>query len=187
MPLKPGEDGLRSGGNWLTGDAYYQLTNGYRTSFFRLQVQPVYGVPWEQEDFRRFLETGERTVDPGDPMFAKIEDRRRTGRIGRRVYAIRPPLTDYQRYVFVAYHAFAEAGEDLRIIDLARTPDPGLPGFDFILLDDETVLKLHYEPDGRYLGRELLPEADLAEFRRYKELAGAYSMPFLEYEESGIG
>lgn len=182
MPLRPGEESLRSGGNWLVGDDYYNLTNGFKDVFFRLQVQPVYTVGWEQEDFRRFLETGERAT-PTKAQLDGIRQERSEGRISQRVYVISPPLTDYQRYVFISYHYFAEAGEDLRIIDLSRRDNPGLPDFDFILLDHETVIKLHYEEDGTYIGRELLPDADPAEYIRYRELALANSIPFLEYEE----
>lgn len=183
MSLRPGEETLRSGGNWLVGDDYYNLTNGFKRSFFRLQVQSVYKVVWEQEEFRRFLETGERPVETDAVWEERMREERADGRVRQRVYVISPPLTDYQRWVFGGYHYYAEAGEDLRIIDLSRTENPGLPNYDFILLDDKTVIKLHYEADGTYIGRELLPEADPMEYVRYKELAQPSSIPFLEYEE----
>jgi hypothetical protein len=183
VPLRPGEESLRSGGNWLVGEDYYGLTRNYRDSFFRLQVHPVYKVGWETEEFQRFLETGVRSIDPNDPRLVKMRNRKENGRASQRVYVITPPLTDYQRFVFAYYHHSAEAGEDLRILDLSRTANPGLPDYDFILLDAQTVIKLHYQADGTYLGRELLPEADPAGYMRYKEVAVAHSMPFLEYEK----
>lgn len=188
MSLRPGEETLRSGGNWLVGDDYYNLVGNFTQSHFRLQVQPVYKVAWEQEEFKRFLETGERHVESD----AAWEERKRkeleAGRVSQRVYIISPPLTDYQRWVFGAYHYYAKAGEDLRIIDLSRTENPGLPDYDFILLDNATVVKLYYEEaDGTYIGRELLPNAVPDEYVRYKELAVANSIPFLEYEEMIAG
>lgn len=184
MPLRPGEETLRSGGNWLIGDDYYNLVTGFKKSHFRLQVQPVYKVGWEQEDFQQFLKTGRREVNPDSPEFIKHRELRAAGKISQRVYVVTPPLTDYQRYVFGYYHYSALAGEDLRVIDLSRGPNPGLPDYDFILLDEKTVVKLHYEKDdGTYIGRELLPDADPVEYIRYKGLAVANSIPFLEYEE----
>lgn len=183
MSLRPGEESLRAGENWLVGDDYYKLTTGFKKSFFRLQVQPIYKVGWEQEDFQNFLKTGKIEIDPDDPELVKHRERRAAGRISQRVYVVTPPLTDYQRYVFGYYHHSVLAGEDLRVIDLSRRPNPGLPAYDFILLDEGTVIKLHYEEDGTYIGRELLPNADPAKYTRYKQIALENSIPFLEYEE----
>lgn len=154
-------------------------------SLFRFQVHPVYTVQREQEAFRKFLDTGEREIDFGNDMFKRIRARRESGRTAHRVYLIKPPLTDYQRFVFISYHHYAEAGEDLRIIDTSRTTNPGLPDYDFVLLNDETVIKVHYaSEDGAWIGPELLADADPAQYIHYKDLALAHSIPFLEYEKT---
>lgn len=184
MPLRPGEESLKSGGNWLVGDAYYDLTRNCKW-FFRLQVQPAYKVDWEQSEFKRFLETGQRDIDVNDPEILRAREEHAKGNIRQRVCVITPPLTDYQRWVFPGYHFQAEAGQDLRVLDTSTTENPGLPDYDFIFIDDSaTAIKLHYKSDdGTYIGRELLPDADPAEYRRYRDRALASSIPFLEYEK----
>jgi len=106
------------------------------------------------------------------------------GKRSQRVYVITRPLTDYQRYVFRYYHHLAEAGEDLRIIDTTDQAVPALPDYDFMLVDDSTVIKLHYAADdGTYLGPELLVNADPEVHLAYKQVAIAASVPFLDYEK----
>lgn len=182
MPSTPDDKNLRSGGNWLVGDAYYQLTRNC-TRLFRLQVQPTYKVDWERTEFKHFLETGVRELDPNDPEIQQIRESHAKGHIRQRVYVLSQPLTDYQRWVLPSYRQQAEAGQEIRILDTSVTQNPGLPSFDFIFIDDsETVIRLHYETeDGTYIGRELLPDADPNAFRQYRELALSNSVSVLDY------
>lgn len=171
-------------GNWLYRADYFRRSREGR-HVFRLQVHPVYTVQQEQEEFQRFLREGTISIDKDDPGLVRMRERKAEGRIFSRVYVVEPPLTGYQRYAFVYYHYIAEAGEDLRIIDLSSQANPGLPDYDFMLIDGETVIKIHYEKaDGAIIGAELLPDADIAEYTRYRDLAVSHSIPFLEYEKT---
>jgi hypothetical protein len=172
-------------GNWLFREDYYKRGNTAK-QIFRLQVYPVYKVPQERESFQRFLETGKRDIDPDDaPGLVRLRERIAAGSSISRVYVVEPPFTDYQRYVFTFYHHTCEAGEDLRVIDLSQQANPGLPNYDFMLIDNETVIRIHYnEDDGAIIGPELLPDADVSEYTRYRDLAMSNSVPFLEYEKT---
>jgi hypothetical protein len=44
---------------------------------------------------------------------------------------------------------------------------------------------MHYTPDGRFAGAERLPDARLAEYRRYRDLARENAVPFAAYEPLG--
>jgi hypothetical protein len=179
--VRPGDGQV----NWLQRDRLFELVNGIKHSLFRLQIHPVYLVQHEQEEFKRFLREGSRTIPPDSALVQRMRAHKDAGRVSQRVYLVHPPINDYQRYVFVHYHESALAGEDLRIIDASQTPDPGLPDFDFMLLDEEIVLKVHYEPGtGAYIGHELLQDVDPTEFMRYRELALGNSVPFLDYERT---
>ena len=169
---------------WLSREEYSALARGLHTSLFRLQVHPAYSVAAEEEEFRQFLETGTYDIDPDDPALTRMRETRAAGKLSQRVYLITSPLTDYQRYVFPYYHHMALAGEDLRIIDAATMPVPDLPDYDFMLIDDTTVIKVHYDSDGKWVGPELLAAADPADYVAYKEAALAGSVPFLDFEES---
>jgi hypothetical protein len=155
----------------------------FQRSAFRLETLPEYRVAKEEGLLERYL--------AGEPMPAGYNERwhRRlrsyfaSGRYVQRVRVLTPPLTDYIRRQFdwgyvgnVSY-----GGEDIRILDLSRTPDPGLPDWDFWLFDDEIVLKQIYAEDGTQLAREVLTDADPAKFRRYREIALQRAIPFFTY------
>lgn len=54
-----------------------------------------------------------------------------------------------------------------------------------MLIDDKTIIKLHYERrDGAQIGPELLPDADVSEYMKYRDLALSSSIPFLQYEKT---
>jgi hypothetical protein len=165
----------------LARDAYRDLIRAARSSIFRLQVHPVYLVEAEQEEFQQFLDTGQYEVDPDDPVLVSTRERAAAGIRVQRVYVVAPPLTSYQRFVFIFYRHVAEAGEDLRVIDTTHTAVPGLPTYDFMLIDDETVIKISYASDGTYLGPELLERASPQDYVAYRERAVTHSVPFLEY------
>lgn len=173
-------------GNWLHRTDYVGRTLAASRTTFRLQVHQQYLVPAEREAFATFRLTGERHIDPGNtPVLAQMRARVGAGKKPQRVQVVTPPLTDYLRYAFRYFHHSAEAGEDLRILDTNRDDAGDLPDYDFMLIDDETVIKVHYEPDdGTIIGPELLPEAAVDEYVRYKENALRNAAPFLEYETS---
>ena len=172
------------GGNWLGRDDYLNRMRGYQKSLFRFQVHQVYGIPSEQPSFQEFLKTGVRKVDPNDPRLVSMRERTAAGRVSQRVQVVYPPISDYLRHAFVYFHYSARAGENLRILDTSKKSTGDLPDYDFVLLDDEVIIKLHYAAeDGSVVGRELLPEADAGEYRRYRDYALANSIPFLEYEK----
>ncbi|WP_020667976.1 DUF6879 family protein [Amycolatopsis nigrescens] len=173
------------GGNWISSPDYMDRMSNFKRSSFRFQTLQVYGIPHEQESFREFLKTGVRHVDPNDPRLVRMRNKRTGGRITGRVQVVHQPISDYLRHTFGFFHVSAEQGENLGILDTSTTSAGDLPDYDFVLLDDETVIKLHYsDEDGSVVGRELLPEADIAQYQRYRDYATENSVPFLEYERS---
>jgi hypothetical protein len=100
----------------------------------------------------------------------------------RRVHAVTPPLSEYLQFETTWYYPHSTAaGEDIRILDLARTPDPGLPGFDFWLFDETDVVAMLYESDGTQIGRWLLEDAEPAQFVRYRDLALSAAVALADY------
>lgn len=93
----------------------------------------------------------------------RVRHFRRTGRWIGRVHILTRPLTEYLRYEFAVYRHTVKAGEDVRILDLTRQPDPGLPSQDFWLFDESAVVRMDYRPDGTQVGRELLEDIDPGE------------------------
>jgi hypothetical protein len=100
-----------------------------------------------------------------------------------RVHVLRSPLTDYLRYELASYPGNITAGETIGIIDLSEQTVSGLPDHDFWLFDDQEVHRMHYTPDGAFIGAELLPAHRLAEYQDYRDRALAEAVSFADYWE----
>ncbi|MEV6076966.1 DUF6879 family protein [Streptomyces sp. NPDC052069] len=96
---------------------------------------------------------------------------------------LRSPLTDYLRYELAAYLGNTRAGESIGIIDLREQPPPGLPDHDFWLFDNREAYRMHYTPNGAFIGGERVPARDLVQYQNYRERALAAAVPFMDYWE----
>ncbi|MFD5462080.1 DUF6879 family protein [Kitasatospora sp. NPDC127059] len=165
----------------LDGDAWRAVFNSFEHEAFRLETRSSYAVPGEDEEFREFLATGELHIPEDDPWLTRVRNYRASGRRIGRVHVLTRPLSDYLRYEFAAYAYNVKAGEDIRILDLTGRDNPGLPDQDFWMFDDIKVVDMRYRPDGSQIGRELLDDPDLGQYRRWRDLAVSLSVPFAEY------
>ncbi|MFF4986289.1 DUF6879 family protein [Streptosporangium saharense] len=166
----------------LENDVWQDYFETFQHSAFRLETHPVYAVPGEDSTFQRFL-SGERpTGEHAKEWTDKVRRYLSTNRSISRVHVVTRPLSDYLRYEFSWWYRFnAEAGEDIRILDVTDRPDLDLPGYDFYLFDESRVVKMLYRSDGTQTGRELLEDADPTEYIRYRDTAVRESVPFAEY------
>lgn len=163
----------------LGGEEFGELFETFERSAFRLETLSVYDIEDEKEEFAAFL--------AGKPMPAEWSDnpwvRSMTdlGKTVSRVHVLTSPLSDYLRYELAAYLGNITAGESIGIIDLAQQDVSGLPDHDFWLFDDSRVYRMHYTPEGQFIGADLLPAEHLPEYRRYRQIAQANAVPFEEY------
>ncbi|MFI5532007.1 DUF6879 family protein [Kitasatospora sp. NPDC051853] len=86
------------------------------------------------------------------------------GVVVRRARIVSEPVSDYVRYEFDGTFANVAAGEQVRWLPRRSTVGLALPGTDFWLFDDETVLLHHFTGDGQLDedGREYLTDPALA-------------------------
>jgi hypothetical protein len=105
-----------------------------------------------------------------------------TGRSIGRVHVVERPLSEYLRFEFEWYYRHhVKAGENIRILDVTDSPVAGLPDHDFWMFDDRSVVKMLYRPEGTQIGRYLVDQPDIASYVRYRNIAQARSVPFLQY------
>ena len=151
---------------------------------FRLETLAAYDVATDDNDVGRYLR-GEPEPDPArkGPWLERLRSERREGKRRQRVHVVRSPLSDYLRYECEwGYLPNVAAGEDIWILDLAERPVPaGLVDHDFWLLDDEHVIRMHYDGQGRFVGAEILDDAQLPRYRRARDEAIEAAEPFLDY------
>ncbi|MBB1256569.1 hypothetical protein H3146_24935 [Streptomyces sp. OF3] len=165
----------------LSGEEFGRLFKTFERTAFRLETLAEYDVEEEQEEIARFLAGEDMGPEWDDnPWVRSMTDK---GKSVARVHVLRSPLTDYLRYELSAYPGNVKAGESIGIIDLAEQMVSGLPDHDFWLFDDRGVYRMHYTPEGRFVGAELLPASRLAEYRGYRDVALTHAVPFTTYWE----
>jgi Family of unknown function (DUF6879) len=158
----------------------------FSRSAFRLEVLDRYTVDSDQDNVERYLAGGPAPYwADGDEWMDKLARDRAAGKRNYRVHVLRSPLNDYLRYECEwGYVYTSKAGEDIYILDLAETPRPdGLIGEDFYLIDDEHVLLIRYDDEGRLLGGEPLAASETPRYRRCRDVAMAHAQPFGRYWE----
>ena len=166
----------------LEDDAWQSyFETAFEREAFRLETRPVYRMQREDEDFRRFLADGPAGVRADPVWIRKVQRYRRSGRWIGRVHVVRRPLTDYLRYEFEFYRHSWRAGEDIRILDLTESANPGVPEHDFYLFDEARVVRMDYTADGIQLGRELLEDVDPAPYVQWKRNALEHATPLDRY------
>ncbi len=166
----------------LEGEAWSARFRDFEREAFRLELLPQYLVPQEQETFAAWRAGAVRESGEGSWQ-STIQSAHARGATISRVHVVTSPLSDYLRFEFDWYYRFnAAAGEDIRILDRAKTTAPALAPFDFWLFDERDVVAMRYQPDGTQIDRILLEDADPAEFVRYRDLAQAAAVPFAEYQ-----
>jgi len=166
----------------LDGNAWREFFDAYEREAFRLETLSRYTMEEEEEDFRKFLQTGEVYIPDDDTWFVRVRRFRETGRWIGRVHVVERPLTDYLRYELMAYKFNVRHGEEVRILDLTGIENPGLPEKDFWMFDNLRVVEMLYRPDGTQIGRELLQDPNIEQYRRWKETALLLSVPLAEYQ-----
>lgn len=89
---------------------------------------------------------------------ADLRQERANGQIRRRVRILSAALTDYERYsIEFGYLQNAEAGEDVRVLRHGEHPIPQLLDFDYWLINDRDLARMHYDAHGHFLGAESAP------------------------------
>jgi len=167
----------------LADPEWLALFEGVRSSWFRLETLQAYGVPYEDDEFRAFLETGhfDRVDDSWQQM---IRGHVEAGQDLRRVHVVEEPLSDYLHYEFAAYELNARAGEDIRVIPTAAGHWPeGLPrDEDFWIFDDADAWSMEYDSRGRFVAAQRVTDpAKLNQYRQWRDVALTTSMPLAKY------
>lgn len=153
---------------------------------FRLELQPVYREPNEQ----RCL-TAWRAGHGTDPLvdmpgaqewFAMVAALTRRGGRMERVRIHDEPPTDYQRWLRWLGAWNTEAGEVLRYLTRRRAHEiellPGAGDVDWWLLDNQTLIWMHFDTIGNRVRTELeTSHTALEQARRWRSLALEHGMP----------
>lgn len=84
------------------------------------------------------------------PWLEVVSEATARGVVMRRARIVSEPISDYIRYEYDGAFTNVAAGEDVRWLTRRRAADLALPGADFWLFDDETVIFNHFSGDGQW-------------------------------------
>lgn len=166
----------------LSPEDYWKIRDSVTERIWRLEALQVYTIPSEQEEFDRFRR-GEPLPEPYEYDWRDdVQEYVKRGVYVGRVHLVRRPISDYLRYQFEwGYEHSVPAGDDVRIIDLSNTPNPGVPEEDFWVFD-EHVVRLLFTADGRLRGRELVEGGEADRYKDYMRVAIENSVPFADFD-----
>ncbi len=157
----------------------------FRYSLFRLEALQVYAGSGDDDALAAF-QAGEPI--PLSSALRKwtqmLRQRAGSGCVVQRVHVITLPLTDYMRFELASYAPNVEAGEDVRIIPVTNDdpwPDD-VPRNDFWLIDSSELWSQRYDPDGTWLGVELVADTGkIVQACRARDAALRQSLPWTDY------
>lgn len=161
----------------------------FTSELFRLETLPHYDVAGDGADLARYL-AGQPgpDMDRKGPWLDVIRGEVARGLHTYRVHVVTGPLTPYLRFEFEwGYVLNQEAGEHIRILDLAERPRPeGLVDEDFWLIagqdgQPDHVARMRYDDAGRFLDAEVVPAADVGRYRQARHAAWQAAVPFSVY------
>lgn len=149
---------------------------------FRMELLPRYAVSSDGDDYWRWR-AGAR--EPDWERKALTTDRLRTrvatGVTSRRVRVLSAELTSYERYSCEwGYAINGPAGEVIKVLHRGEHTIPPLLGFDYWLLNAGTVLRMHYDDDGAFVGAEEAPEL-LRAMLREQDAVWQRAEPFAQW------
>jgi hypothetical protein len=149
------------------------------SDLFRLEAQPSYLVPQEDDDFAAWRR-GDRTLltPETNPWLAHIRDTTAAGTRWSRVRILDYPLSEYSEFELHGYQANQRAGERIYVADRAWSHE--LEGLreDFWIFDG-TVVRMVYDQAGHFLRPELVE--DPRPYQGMRAIGLRYSIPLADY------
>lgn len=170
----------------ITDDEYWKQLRNFKTSVLRFEQQPAYWVGYERAQLDRFLAGDPESPDLNADLRGWHELVRRhvgAGRSMTRIRVLEEPPTDYQRWVLWLDRWNRDAGEQISYLTRAVATGRGIVPLagadDWWLLDDERLMVMGYDAEGRRVRLELSTDApDVQRARQVWQLAvGAFKHP----------
>ncbi|WP_298800393.1 DUF6879 family protein [uncultured Pseudonocardia sp.] len=169
----------------ITADEFAAALATFRVSAFRLEVQPVYIEPVEQELLSRFTAGEFATPDEVPEIafwFDQVAALTAAGRSITRVRVQTEPPTLYQQFEQWADPWNVAAGEHIRYMSESTARRVGLfpatEGQDWWLLDDRVVIQFAHDSDGRRLKYHRTTDREqIARAAEWRDLAILHSAP----------
>lgn len=167
-----------------------QERDKFLTTFHRealhLEMRDVYATDIEKDRFATWL-AGE-ALDPAaeaawwQPWFGLMKRNTDAGKTLRRLRIVSEPVSDYIRFEWLDAAQLVRAGEDVRWLPRRKASTLLLPGNDFWMFDQQTVVFTHFSGDGHVLDHEITTDPTiLTQCAETFELAWRIAIPHHAY------
>jgi hypothetical protein len=169
----------------ITADEFAEALRTFGASAFRLEVQPRYIEPVEQELMAKWV-AGEFMAPDDVPelaaWFAQVDEQTSAGLTMTRVRIHVEPPTPYQEFEQWADPWNIRAGEQIRYRSesMARRIGlfPATEGRDWWLLDDSVVIRFAHDDEGHRLRYDRTTDGEqVAQAAAWRDLAISHSTP----------
>jgi len=152
---------------------------------FRLETLPQYTVTSDGDDYYRWLAGAqEPTWSRKQPWLNTLRRERDNGQISQRIRIFSEEVTDYERYSAAFGYRFNGQFEDIRVLHRGEhTIPPGLIEADFWIINDTTVITMHYDTDGTFLNADVTSADYLADYLHTRDIAWSTAEPFDQWWE----
>jgi hypothetical protein len=166
-------------------EEFGKLFTSFQSSAFRLEAREIYTVDEEAETLELFLSGQPLRPDPDRAWTQVVASAIAAGKTMARVHLVTGPLTPYLRYEFEwGYPYNSHAGEQIYILEHPAPSElfGNLPRDDFWLFDDNVVVVVNYDDEGRFLGADKVTDPDnLERYRATRDVALREAVSFSEY------
>lgn len=172
--------------NLMTLEQLTELINTTEHDLIRIETLRSYDTAITTSDFRRWLQgETEPNWEARQPWLDSLHRWADEGRPRRRVRVIHDPPSDYELYACQwGYVNNVAHGELVRILDLAGWHLPKqllyAPG-DWTLIDGRTLIKMHYNTEGQFIGAQLLDDEHLTRHQQAANAAWNNAEPFTSW------
>ena len=173
----------------VTAEQRNNLIATFKRDAIHLEMRDIYATEIERGRFRKWLD-GE-PLNPADeaewwrPWHTMMRRNMDASKTMRRLRIVSEPVTDYIRFEWLDAEQLVKAGEDVRWLPRRHASMLLLPGNDFWLFDDETVVFTYFSGDGVILGYELTTAPDVVRQCKTAFDAGwSIAIPHSEYTPS---
>ena len=173
----------------ISSEERNNLFTTFKREALHLEMRDVYAVKDEAERFARFLERGYRDHDAEAeqrrPWTMLIRDAIAAGKAFRRARIISEPVTDYIRFEWEGTGSNVDAGEQIKWLPRRLASAIALPGNDFWIFDDSTVVFTVFTGEGDVFERQLTIDPAVVQLCRSAfEAVWSIAIPHGEYRPS---
>lgn len=144
----------------MTTPSIEDLLRGSQRSALHLEMRDGY----MRDDPKLIAWKAGQRLDPADraswwrPWLQLMAETVGRGVVVRRARIVSEPVSEYIRFEHDVTFTNLAAGERVRWLPRRRATDLALPGNDFWLVDDETLLVNHFSGEGDWTGNELISD-----------------------------